>query len=123
LERNRWATVVRTYPAPVLAVVAPALLATELGIWAVALRDGWGRMKWLATLDLLRALPALVRQRRRIQATATISPSEFTRQLVATLDSPYFGAVGRHPWLRTALSGYWSIARVLIARWSRRSTS
>ena len=29
MERNRWATLVRTWPGPVLALVAPALLATE----------------------------------------------------------------------------------------------
>ena len=31
LERNRWATILRCYPGPLLALLAPALLATELG--------------------------------------------------------------------------------------------
>ncbi len=123
LERNRWATIVRTYPAPLLAAVMPALLATEVGIWMVAIRGGWVRMKWMATLDLLRALPGLVEQRRRIQLASTVSPSEFAGGLVATLDSPYFGAVGRRPWLRWGLSLYWSaVRRLLLGRWSRQST-
>src|SRR3954469_9871106 len=36
LEANRWATVLRTYPAPLLAAVLPALLATELAVFAAA---------------------------------------------------------------------------------------
>src|SRR5690606_6019201 len=32
LERNRWATIVRCYPGPLLAAVAPALLALELAL-------------------------------------------------------------------------------------------
>ena len=116
LERNRWATIIRTYPASLLASVAPALLVSELGIWAVAIRGGWARMKALATVDLVRALPGLLVQRRRIQSTAAITPAEFARHLVATLDSPYLGAVGRQPLLRRALRGYWRAVTALLAR-------
>jgi GT2 family glycosyltransferase len=121
LERNRYKTIVRAYPAAVLGAVAPALLAIELGIWAVAIRGGWARMKWLATLDVLRAMPALLRQRRRIQATATISAAEFARPLVSALDSPYFGAVGRLPLLQSGLQRYWSSVLALLARRSHHS--
>jgi N-acetylglucosaminyl-diphospho-decaprenol L-rhamnosyltransferase len=121
LERNRWATVVRTYPASLLAAVTPALLVSELGIWAVAIRAGWARMKWLATVDLVRALPELLVQRRRIQSTAAITSAEFARHLVATLDSPYLGAVGRQPLLRCALRVYWRAVTALLARQSRAS--
>ncbi len=41
LERNRWATLIRTYPALLLVLLAPALLATELALVAVAARGGW----------------------------------------------------------------------------------
>src|SRR5262249_56362921 len=34
LERNRWATIIRTYPAPLLAALAPALLAAQLAVGA-----------------------------------------------------------------------------------------
>ena len=36
LERNRWATILRMYPGALLALLAPALLATELALLAVA---------------------------------------------------------------------------------------
>ena len=114
LERNRWATIIRTYPAPLLAVVAPALVGAELAVWMVAARDGWAWMKLLATLDLASGLPELLRERRAIQASARISALVFAEHLVATLDSPYFGAVGRQPLLRTVLIVYWRVARHLL---------
>src|SRR4051812_993243 len=41
LERNRWATVLRTYPTPLLWLLLPGLIATELGILVIAARGGW----------------------------------------------------------------------------------
>ncbi len=43
LERNRWWTLLAAYPAPLLALLAPALLAFELALLAVAARGGWLR--------------------------------------------------------------------------------
>jgi GT2 family glycosyltransferase len=114
LERNRWATILRDYPAPVLVTVFPALLAAELAVWAVALRGGWARMKLLATLDLLRILPRLRRERRAIQATRQISARDFAAHLTAELNSPYLGAVGRYPLIGRLLHCYWRAARALL---------
>ena len=116
LERNRWATVVRTYPAPLLALVLPALLATELAVWAVAARGGWARAKARATFDVLRALPVLLRERRTIQSERRVGASVFARSMTATLDSPYFGAVGRHPAVRLASGLYWRCVLSALAR-------
>jgi hypothetical protein len=109
LERNRWATMIRCYPGPLLAMVAPALLAAEVAVWLLAVRGGWARMKALATLDLLRALPMLLRERRMIQATANVGTAEFAAPMTAGLSSPYFGAVGRQPVVRGALALYWRV--------------
>lgn len=92
----------------------PALLATELAIWAVALRGGWGRMKALATRDLLRALPRLVEERRRVQATRRIDVRAFAAPLVAELSSPYLGAAGRLRPLALALRLYWGAVRLCL---------
>ena len=43
LERNRWAFLIRVYPARLLVLLAPALLLTELALIPVALAGGWGR--------------------------------------------------------------------------------
>jgi GT2 family glycosyltransferase len=114
LERNRWATVIRTYPSPLLAAVLPAMLVTELAVWVVALRGGWGRMKALATLDLLRSLPRLIRERGQIQSTRRIPAATFAASLSARLDSPYFGSVGKRPMINRALCLYWSAVRALL---------
>ncbi len=122
LERNRWAMLLRTYPGPLLAAVAPALLATEAVVWAAALRGGWGQMKALATLDLLRALPTLRRERAGIQATRRVSASTFAALLTSELSSPYFGAAGTQPLLRWALRLYWRAVLALLGRPERGSS-
>jgi len=114
LERNRWATIIRTYPASLLAAVAPALIATEVAVWVIALRGGWGRMKALATLDLLRALPMLLGERRAIQSRRAVSARAIGAAMSSRLDSPYFGRIGRNPALGAAISGYWRVVCGLL---------
>jgi GT2 family glycosyltransferase len=117
LERNRWAVLVRDYPAPLLVLIVPALLATELAVLVAAIGGGWARQKLAAWAGTLRDLPRLLRERRAIQATRRISAGEFARGLVAELDSPYLGWVARSSPLRWALRGYWAVVlRLLRAR-------
>jgi hypothetical protein len=111
---NRWATVVRAYPTPLLLLVLPALLAAEPAVWAVALRGGWARMKALATLDLVRALPGLLRERRMIQPQRDVSAWTFAAAMTPELDSPYFGRVGRHPLVRRWLGLYWTALSTIL---------
>src|SRR5205814_1452970 len=66
LERNRWRTVLSVYPAPLLALVAPALLAGELALLAVAARQGW--------LALSCARPAVVGRSTRARARHARAP-------------------------------------------------
>lgn len=114
LERNRWSTILRCYPGPLLALVAPALLATEAGIWATAVRGRWASMKALATLDLIRLLPRLLAERRQIQATRTIGAAEFAAGLTDELNSAYLGGLAHHPLVRGVVSGYWRLVRGLL---------
>lgn len=115
LERNRWATVLRTYPGVLLALLAPALLATELAVWAAAARGRWARMKALATLDLLRALPQVLGERRAIQRRRVISASAFAAALTPELSSPYLGSLGQRRAVSGALRAYWWAVRRLLA--------
>jgi GT2 family glycosyltransferase len=116
LERNRWATLIRTYPAALLAVLAPALIATELALVAVSIAGGWFGQKLRAWVDLVRWLPRLGRERRAIQRRRTIRARDFADALVADLGSPYLGAAGRSRLLRAALAAYWALARRLLGR-------
>ena len=116
LERNRWAFLIRAYPAALLALLAPALLATELALIPVSIAGGWGRQKLAATLDLIRWLPRLLRERRQVQATRTVSAAEFASWLTADLDSPFIGGIARSAPARLALRAYWRAVRLLLGR-------
>jgi N-acetylglucosaminyl-diphospho-decaprenol L-rhamnosyltransferase len=114
LERNRWATVIRTYPAALLGLLAPALLATELALVPISIAGGWAPQKLLAWTDTVRALPRLLRERRAIQPTRRVSVARFARALTADLESPYLGAAARSRALRALLRSYWRVVLALL---------
>lgn len=114
LERNRLAFLVRDYPAPLLVLLAPALLATELALLVVSAAAGWGGQKLAANLEVLRWLPRLLRERRRIQTTRAVSAAEFASWLSADLDSPFIAGPARSWPVRSALRGYWLLVRFLL---------
>jgi GT2 family glycosyltransferase len=114
LERNRWATVLRTYPAGLLALVLPALLMAELAIWAAAVRGGWAPMKARATLDLARSLPGILRARIAIQRGRRVSAAAFAAALTDELSSPYLGGVAERRWVSALLRAYWRLVLGLL---------
>jgi GT2 family glycosyltransferase len=114
LERNRWATMIRTFPGALLVLLVPALLVTELAIWVAAVKGGWAQMKALATLDVLRALPRLLRERAAIQRRRTVSAGDFAAAMTAELSSPYFGGAVRSRAVAGGLRLYWRIVRRLL---------
>lgn len=114
LERNRWATVIRTYPGALLALLAPALLATELALVPISLAGGWAPKKLRSWLDVARWLPRLLRERRRIQSGRQVAAGAFARAMTPDLDSSYLGAASRSRLLRAALRVYWSAVRALL---------
>jgi GT2 family glycosyltransferase len=118
LERNRWATIVRTYPAELLVLLAPALAATELALVAIAFAGGWGPEKLRSWGDVARALPRLRRERRDIQRRRRVSALEFARHMTPDLSTPYLGRASELSWLRAGLRLYW---RLVLAALGRRS--
>lgn len=116
LERNRLAFLVRTYPAPLLALLAPALLATELALLPVSVAGGWGRQKLRANLEFLRRLPRLLHERRAIQRTRTVSAGKFAAMLTPDLDSPLISPAARSVPARILLRSYWRVVRLLLPR-------
>jgi GT2 family glycosyltransferase len=114
LERNRWATILRTYPGRLLLLLAPALVATELALHVVALGGGWLGQKLRADAEVLRALPRLLRERREVQATARVSAAAFAAALTPDLDSDFLGRASRSRPLRGLLRAYWKLVRRLL---------
>jgi hypothetical protein len=116
LERNRWLVLLWCYRMPTLALLIPALLAMEVGIWAMAVKDGWWREKAQACRYLLTPShwPRLVASRRAVQKLRRRRDREITALFADVIT---FGPVS--PWLLTrvanpTLSAYWRIARKLL---------
>jgi GT2 family glycosyltransferase len=116
LERNRLAFLVRTYPGALLALLAPALLATEFALLLVSISGGWGRQKLRANFEFLRWLPRLLRERRQVQQQRTISAGEFAAWLTPDLDSDLISPLVRAWPAHLALRGYWRFVRLLLPR-------
>jgi GT2 family glycosyltransferase len=119
LERNRWAFLVRAYPASLLVLLAPALLATELALIPASIAAGWGRQKLAAIAEVIRWLPRLLRERREVQATRRIGAGELAAWLTADLDSPFIPALARSVPAQLALRAYWRVILLLLGRPSR----
>ena len=116
LERNRWSVLIRVYPSSLLALLAPALFATELALIPASLAGGWGRQKLRANLDVLRRLPRLLHERRQIQRRRKVSAAEFASWLTPDLDSPFIPPIARSAPARLLLRAYWRAVRALLAR-------
>lgn len=115
LERSRHAFLLRCFPGPLLVLSAPVLLAAEVAITLAALRGGWFREKLRAAADLIRWLPGLLRERRRIQAARRISPAEFAAHLTAELDSDFLGPVATSAPVNALLSAWWRLISGLLS--------
>lgn len=114
LERNRLAFLTRNYPGALLALLAPALVATEFALLPVAAAGGWVRQKLRANLAFLRWLPRLLRERRALRRQRTVSAAEFASWLTPDLDSELISPLVRSRPVRLALRGYWHLVRALL---------
>ena len=119
LERNRWAFLIRVYPTALLVLLAPALIATELALIPASIAAGWGRQKLAAIGEVVRWLPRLLRERRQLQATRTVSSAEFAAWLTPDLDSPFIPSLARSHPARFLLRTYWRLVRFVLDRLSR----
>ncbi len=116
LERNRWAFLIRVYPTPLLALVAPALVLTELVLIPVAVAGGWGAEKLRSLVDVARWFPRLLRERRAIQARRSVDTAEFAAWLTPDLDSPFIPGLARSAPVRAVLRAYWFLVRAALGR-------
>jgi N-acetylglucosaminyl-diphospho-decaprenol L-rhamnosyltransferase len=116
LERNRWWTLLGVYPGPLLALLAPALAVFELAVMAGAWRGGWLGAKLRAQGSVVRELPAILRRRRAIQATRTVTTRDFAGSLSASMDSPYLATVGRLPGVAATQRAFFALVLTLLGR-------
>jgi GT2 family glycosyltransferase len=111
LERNRLLFVFSAYSPRLLVLLAPLLLATEVAICALALKEGWFRQKLRGWVWCARNAGYVGRRRRQTQRLRRVPDRELARHLTPVVD-PAMLPVPRL--VRTAnplLSAYWSLAR------------
>jgi GT2 family glycosyltransferase len=93
LERNRLISVLSNYEARSLAVLAPLLLFTELGIVAVAAAQGWLPEKLGAYASVLALRRRVAAHRRHVQSLRRRSDHELRPLFAARLQSPFMPAL------------------------------
>jgi GT2 family glycosyltransferase len=114
LERNRWWTVLSDYPAGLLILLLPALLAAELVLVVVAARGGWLGSKLRSQAAVLRALPQILARRRSVQAHRAVGAAQLSERMSATLDNPYLGRPARAPGVAAVQRSYWDAVRGVL---------
>ena len=111
LERNRLVFVLSAYSGRMLAVLAPVLLAGELGMAALAAKEGWLRDKAAGWGWCAAHARWLVRHRRETQRLRRVRDRDLAPLLTASIDPKMIelpkpvGAANR------LVTWYWSIAR------------
>ena len=114
LQRNRWLTVLTVYPGRLLALVMPMMLAFELALAAVSLRQGTVR-QWYRALGSVIGHAGLIRRRRSaVQAASVLDPAAFADLLVARIEPAMIERPPGLGLLNAVLAGYWRLVRALL---------
>ena len=114
LERNRLIFVLTAYSPRLLAALAPVLVVAELGLAALAVREGWARDKAAGWAWIARHPRWVMRRRRETQALRRVRDRDVARYLTPLLDPKMIElpSVGRiaNPLLQV----YWRAARKVL---------
>jgi GT2 family glycosyltransferase len=86
LERNRLIFVLTAFSSRLLLLLAPVLVAAELGLAVLALRQGWFNEKVRGWAWLLNRRAWLLARRRTVQAARLVADREVARFLTPVLD-------------------------------------
>ena len=118
MERNRFIVLARFYRWPTLALVAPALVAMEIGLWLFAFKGGWWREKARAYGYLLSSAHrrTLRFTRKKTQLLRKISDREATALFTGRIEfqqmKPVLLTYAANPFF----AAYWRLVR-LVLRW------
>jgi len=114
LERNRLLNVLTLYEARTLFLLAPVLVAFELGVLIVASRQGWLREKLDGYVWLFRH-PGWLRSRRRAVQACRVVPDRELRQLFTSrFDPSNIEAPAGVTALNVAVDRYWRAVRNFV---------
>jgi GT2 family glycosyltransferase len=114
MERNRLLFVASAYEGRTIVLLSPVLLATEIGTWLLAFREGWAKDKLAGWRWAVRHRGWLRGQRRRLQALRKLPDSRLADQLQATIDPAMIPVPALVRAANPALRAYWSLVRRLL---------
>jgi GT2 family glycosyltransferase len=114
LERNRLVFVLTAYSGRMLVLLAPVLLAVELAISLVAVREGWLREKARGWGWLVRNGSWLRSHRRRVQALRRVPDRELARCLTPVVDPVMLTLPAGSSLVNGAFSLWWRAVRVVL---------
>lgn len=115
VERNRLMFVATLWGWRALLLLSPALLGLELGMVALAVKEGWLRHKVRGWAWLWRNRRTVLARRRLVQAEKTVPDRVWMRRLTDQLDTPLVSLprLVRGP-LNLAMRLYWRGVRRLV---------
>jgi GT2 family glycosyltransferase len=115
VERNRLMFVLTLWSARALLVLGPPLLALELAMVALAIKEGWLREKVRGWAWLWRHRRRVLARRRLVQREKLVPDRTWMRVLTDRLDTPL---IQLPTGIKTVLNGlmrtYWRVARRLV---------
>ncbi len=110
-DRNRLVFVLTAYSLRLLFVLAPVLVATELGMLALAARQGWLRGKLAGWWWCVWHLRWLTRHRRETQRLRRVRDRELAPFLTPVLDPTMVALPRLVVPVNRILGAYWAVAR------------
>ncbi len=110
VERNRLFLVLTLWSARLLALVALPLLALEVAVLAMAVRDGWARQKAAGWWWLIRNAALVRRRRHEVQAARTVPDAALAHLLTGDVE-PGVPELAAPALLRRASRVYWWAVR------------
>ncbi len=118
LERNRFLMLANIFRLRTLVALMPALAIAELGVWWFAIRSGRGlaRAKIASYAAIIAGLPAILRQRQRVQAVRRVPDSQLLARLSPNLPTGIGETYGLTRIANAFFRGYNALMRRLI-RW------
>jgi GT2 family glycosyltransferase len=111
LERNRLVFVLSAYSARLLVLLGPLLLVTELGMVALALKEGWLRDKLSGWGWLARNAGVVGRRRRSTQGLRTVRDRKLAGQLTPVFDPAMIETPGLLRAANPLVVRYWALVR------------
>jgi len=114
LERNRLVFVLSAYSARMLVLLGPLLVVTELGMTAIALKEGWLRDKVSGWAWLVQNAGVVARRRRTTQRLRANRDRDLSRFLTATFSPAMVPVPGLLRVANPVVRAYWTAVRKLL---------